>query len=67
MYFLTLIIYDILGHAVATLFNGIISPGVHSIRWAGKSDSGNKVSGGIYFYKITTNNFVETRKMIFLK
>ena len=64
---MTLIIYDILGHAVATLFNGIISPGVHSIRWAGKSDSGNKVSGGIYFYKITTNNFVETRKMIFLK
>jgi hypothetical protein len=55
-------VYNILGNKVATLFSGIKSAGNHSILF----DAAN-LSSGVYFYKIITNEFVQTRKMILEK
>ncbi|MDP2302798.1 MAG: alpha/beta hydrolase-fold protein [Ignavibacteria bacterium] len=55
-------IYDILGKKVATLISGELSPGIYEVEFNGK-----ELSGGIYFYQIRVGNFIETKKMVYLK
>ena len=56
-------IYDISGNKVIQLLdNNTFSAGNHKIKW----DASN-ISGGIYFYRLTANNFIKTNKMILLK
>ena len=58
----TLDIYDILGRKVQTLYNGRQEAGEHSLIW-----QANDFSSGTYFYKLTTDHFEGTQKMILLK
>jgi PKD repeat protein len=55
-------VYNVLGQEVVELANGYFGAGYHSIEW----DASNKASG-IYFYRITTDAFTASRKMILLK
>jgi L-ascorbate metabolism protein UlaG (beta-lactamase superfamily) len=55
-------IFDILGREVAFLVNEEKSAGTYDIQW----DASN-MSGGVYFYRLKTEGFVETKKMILLK
>lgn len=55
-------VYDILGREVATLVNQDLHAGNHSLNW----DS-SMVSSGVYFYRLTSGNFVDTKKMIVAK
>jgi len=57
-----LIIYDVIGREITTLVNEQLKPGTYEVEW----DAGN-YSGGVYFYKLTTESFSETKKMIILK
>lgn len=63
----SLIIYDILGREVVELVNRTVPAGYYSILWNGRNSIGDPVSAGIYFYRLTTNNFIQTKKMILLK
>jgi len=58
----TLIVYDILGNEVATLVNEEQQPGVYEIEF----DASN-LSSGIYYYQFKAINYLETKKMIYLK
>lgn len=60
--FVTLKVYDILGKEVATLVNEKQTPGVYEVKFDGLG-----LSSGIYFYKLVTNNFSKTKKLILLK
>ncbi|MDQ3019534.1 MAG: YCF48-related protein [Bacteroidota bacterium] len=60
--FISLKVYDLLGKEVATLINEKQSAGIHSVDF-----NGSNLPSGIYFYKIETVNYSETRKMILLK
>jgi C1A family cysteine protease len=62
-----LTIYDLLGRRVRTLVDENQSPGEKSVEWDGRDDKGNIVASGIYFFKIETANFIETKKMMLLK
>jgi len=62
-----LAVYDLLGRHVKTLVSGELDAGYHVVTWNGDDGAGNAVSSGIYFYKIETNDFSMTRKMIMLK
>ena len=62
-----LVIYDILGREVKTLFNSKEEAGYKSIRWDGRNNFGQKVSAGMYFYRIETSGYVKANKMILLK
>ncbi|MBI5404063.1 MAG: T9SS type A sorting domain-containing protein [Ignavibacteriae bacterium] len=57
-----LAVYDILGKEIATLVNEKQSPGTYEVNWDASS-----FPSGIYFYKIISGDYSETKKMIFLK
>ncbi|MBT7945114.1 MAG: T9SS type A sorting domain-containing protein, partial [Candidatus Marinimicrobia bacterium] len=59
---LSLQIFDINGHLVNTLFEGDIESGNHVFQW-----DGSHFSSGVYFIRLSTSDFVKTRKMILLK
>jgi hypothetical protein len=63
----SLTIYNIKGQKVKTLVSDKLSAGQHSVVWVGEDDSGNSVSSGIYFYKLKTGDFMETKKCLLLK
>jgi len=65
--FVSIDIYNILGQKVKTLVNENVSAGKHLTTWSGRDNSNNKVSSGIYFYKMTTNNYQKTSKMLLIK
>ena len=62
-----LIIYNLLGKEIVTLVNDQMKPGVYSQIWNGKNNFGINVPSGVYFYRMTTNQFTETNKMILMK
>ncbi len=65
--FVTLNIYDLLGRKVRTLVSQRLSSGYKSVLWDGKNDCGEDVASGIYFYRIMTGDFSETKKLVLLK
>lgn len=60
-------IYNVTGEKVKTLFNGIEKAGSHSIEWNGADNFGNKLPTGVYFYRLNSKDFSETKKLIILK
>ena len=64
----TLKIYDVLGREVTTLLNDDEeSPGTHTITWNGTDRQGDRVSSGVYFYQLTTDEGTQTKKAVYLK
>ncbi len=59
--FVTLKIYNVLGKEVATLVSDKFSPGNYKYNW----DAGSLASG-VYYYRIESDSFEQTRKMILL-
>ncbi len=55
-------IYDILGREVATLVNEDLPPGTYEADW-----NAANYSSGIYFYRLTSGNYSDVKKMIFVK
>jgi hypothetical protein len=60
-------VYDVMGRKVATVANEEMTAGYHSVIWKGTNDSGESVSSGVYFYKLTQGDNTVTKKMIMLK
>jgi len=63
----TLKVYNVAGQLVRTLVDDVRDAAAHSIVWDGRNNIGSKVASGIYFYKMETNGFSETRKMVLLR
>lgn len=63
----TLKIYNLLGQEIRTLVDEVREVGSYAIRWDGKNDSGQVVASGIYLYQIQAGDFVQVKKMAFLK
>jgi hypothetical protein len=59
---ITLSVYNTLGEKVAEIFNGELEEGYHELMF-----NASGFSSGIYFYKIESENFKSTRKMILMK
>ena len=60
-------IYDMMGRKIKNLINTNQKSGYKSVIWNGTNDNGEMVSGGMYLYRLKTNTFRETKKMILLK
>jgi hypothetical protein len=60
-------VYNILGKKVRNLINKEMPNGFHSVTWDGRNDKGERVSSGVYFYKLKASGFSLSRKMLFLQ
>jgi len=65
--FVTLRVYDILGKEIATLVNEKLNAGEYEIPFSINLFSNNQKPSGIYFYKLETQGYQETKKMILIK
>ncbi|MBS1518678.1 MAG: T9SS type A sorting domain-containing protein [Bacteroidetes bacterium] len=57
-----LIVYDILGNEASSLVNEFLTAGSYTV-----SFDGNNFPSGVYFYKLTSGEFSETKRMVILK
>ena len=62
-----LAIYNALGKTVRRLIKGSLAGGEHKIIWQGDNDQGQLVSSGVYFLRLKSDSFVQTRKMIMMR
>ncbi|MBI9031923.1 T9SS type A sorting domain-containing protein [bacterium] len=60
-------VYNIKGQKVKTLINDVLSKGDHKVVWDGRNSSGQKVSSGVYFYRLKTPKFDSIKKMLLIK
>ena len=60
--FVSVKVYNIVGYEITTLINEELSTGNHNIQW-----DGSHQPSGVYFVKIESGDFVQTRKMVLLK
>jgi hypothetical protein len=60
--YVTLKVYDVLGNIVATLVSAETSAGSYEIDF-----NGTALPSGVYFYRLQTGSFVETKKMLLMK
>ena len=68
----TLSIYDTTGRLVRTLSIGFKPAGFYQGRaraayWDGRNDVGERVSSGVYFYRLSTPSFHQMKRMVILK
>jgi flagellar hook assembly protein FlgD len=47
--------------------NGVNDANTYTVTWDGKNDRGGAVASGIYFYKMDTKDFSQTKKMVMLR
>lgn len=57
-----IVVYDIMGREVQTLVNEKLQPGTYETTL-----DGSALNSGVYFYKLITHRYTETKKMILLK
>jgi glucose/arabinose dehydrogenase len=63
-----IIIYDVQGKKVKTLFDQEASAGLHSVMWNGRNDFGQSQASGTFYYQLKINSsVVDRRKMLLLK
>jgi hypothetical protein len=60
-------IYDSSGKLVKTLINEPMEAGKYSVSWHGKDDNGKAVSSGMYYCKMVTEEYSETKQLVLLK
>ena len=63
----TLRIYNLMGQEVRTLTREWFPIGSHQLMWNGKDQQGIPVSAGVYIYRLLSQDFQKTRKMVLLK
>jgi hypothetical protein len=60
-------IFDIAGRLVRELIDSRLPAGVHEVTWDGMSQKGSSVPSGMYFYRMTADDFVSAKKLIVSK
>lgn len=55
-------VYDMLGREVATVVNGTMAAGVHTVNWSAEG-----LATGVYMYTLTAGEFTASQKMLYLK
>jgi len=55
-------VYDVLGSEVATLVNDVQEPGTYTVQFEGRN-----LASGVYFYRLITGKYAETRRMLLLR
>lgn len=65
--FVEIQIFDLLGQQVAAPVSEEKEAGRYSITWDGINKNGAQATSGVYFYRLITKNFTQTKKFMLLK
>lgn len=60
-------IFNIIGRKVTTLVDEAVTAGLKAVVWDGTSDNGSTVASGVYYYRLSTADGIDVKKMTFLK
>jgi len=60
-------VYDVLGRRVRALVEGLSKPGLHTVIWNGRDNSGRDVASGTYFLRLRFDDRISIRKMLLLR
>jgi len=60
-------VYNVIGEEVATLIEGRLEPGLHTVNWGGAGAGGTHLPSGVYFYRLLAEGSSVARKMILLR
>lgn len=60
-------IYNVLGQSIRVLVDEYLSAGEKRVEWDGLDQSGRPASSGIYLYRLSADDFGQTKKMLLLK
>jgi hypothetical protein len=60
-------IFNMLGQRVRELHHGLKPAGAYSVIWDGRNDAGRLVGSGVYLYRLTTDRFSMTKKMLLVR
>jgi hypothetical protein len=60
-------IYDVAGRLVRVLVDEDLAAGRYETSWNGSNDAGKRVASGVYFYKLVTSEYEQTKKMVLLR
>jgi hypothetical protein len=60
-------VYNVKGQHINTLIDDNMKAGTHRAIWNGVDDNNRSVASGIYFYRMQTEGFSSTKKMILMK
>jgi hypothetical protein len=63
----SLAVYDVAGRKVIDLLDGQFVNGSRTVWWNGRSERGDMLASGVYFYRLTVGAATSTRKMILLR
>jgi hypothetical protein len=44
-----------------------LTAGRHTVEWDGNNSSGEGVASGVFFYRLQTDGFKQTRKMVLIR
>ncbi len=56
-----------LGQEVRTLFTGEVLRGTYTVEWDGLNDAGQQMSSGSYIYRMIAGEFMQAKKMVYVK
>ena len=60
-------VFNIRGQIVKTLIDDYKDIGTHTVEWDGVDKHGNRVSSGVYLYRLETSTGSEVRRMLLMK
>jgi len=63
----TIKIYNSLGQLIKTLVDKNQPAGIYQLDWDGRDECGEQVNSGVYIYKLITDDFKDTKKMVFIR
>ncbi|MFQ5769493.1 MAG: T9SS type A sorting domain-containing protein [bacterium] len=55
-------VYDLIGREIQTLVREYVDAGTHSVKFDARI-----LASGLYFYKLQTGDFVETKRMLLIR
>ncbi|MFC1573042.1 T9SS type A sorting domain-containing protein, partial [Candidatus Eisenbacteria bacterium] len=62
-----LAVYSVNGRRIATLVNGPLPAGHHMVTWTGRDDQGRLLPSGVFLYRLTAGDYVETKRLTLLR
>jgi parallel beta-helix repeat protein len=60
-------IFNVIGQRVTTLVNERQNPGTYTVTWTGQTRNGNSAASGMYIYRLQTNEYIGSKKLILLR